>query len=110
MALRAATRASERARSCRSTVTTMTAITAVMARATAVMAISKVSIFLSQFEFDGDFDHHVHRRAETPGRREPPLFYRVNGALIESGAEPAQEAHVAHCAVGADDDFEFDVA
>src|SRR6185369_12020329 len=123
----------------------MTTIVAVSASATAVTAMSIVSIsvsscqfpvpssfpvpralvprletgnwkletgdcVLSQLELHRDFNHHVNRSAETPGRRKAPLFHRVDGALIEAAAKTAKQPHVAYRAVRADDDLEFDVA
>ena len=68
-----------------------------------------VSQFLSQFEFHCDFDHHVHWRAESFRRREPPLPHGFDRALIETAAETAKHFDVSDGAVGAHHDFEFDV-
>jgi hypothetical protein len=49
---------------------------------------------LPQLERDGDFDDHVNRDAVTMGRREPPLAYRLDGAVIQPVAETAFDPHV----------------
>src|SRR3954467_7658402 len=64
---------------------------------------------LPQLELHGNFDDDIDRRPVTARRREAPLSHRLHCALVEPGAQPVQQPHVADRAVALHDDLELDV-
>src|SRR4029079_17806105 len=69
-----------------------------------------ISIRSPQPEFHRDFHQHVHRHALARRRVERPLLHRLDGALVEPVAEPAQLVDAADRAVALTDDLHQHVA
>src|SRR3954468_24489810 len=77
---------------------------------TAYCLLPTAYCLLTQLELHRHFDNDIDRRPVTARRREPPLSHRVHCALIEPGAQPVQQPHVADRAVALHDDLELDVS
>src|SRR3954470_10127684 len=117
----AATRASLRCFSSRSMRQTMTlsepaipidnnvTITRVVSMILALCLLPTAYCLLTQLELHRHFDNDIDRRPVTARRREPPLSHRVHCPLVEPGAQPVQQPHVADRAVALHDDLELDV-
>ena len=125
ISLKTATRAADRLRSSLISLARMPPRARVMASETTVMTMSRDSIpfnpsiqllcspgafHLAQPELHRDFDQHIDRRPESASGRESPLPDRLNGALVESGAQALNDANRTDTTVASDDDLEHHVA